>query len=177
MVVILGVMMGAIATKLEDMVKLNKSRLNYYDKFQQMIDDYNAQTRNAEAFLNQLLQLVEELNNEEQRAIALNLDEEKLALFDLLMDPDLELTDKDKTTIKKGAEELLTILKREKLVLDWQKRQQTRASVKVAIEQVLDANLPESYTPERFDKKCEQVYQHIYESYPDAQNNIYHQAA
>ena len=167
----------AISSKLQAMVKLNKSRLDYHDKFQQMIETYNNQTRNAEAFLHQLLELVQDLNHEDKRAIAENLDEEKLALFDLLVDPELELTDKDKATIKKGAEELLTILKREKLVLDWRKRQQTRASVKVAIEEVLDQNLPESYTPERFEKKCDQVYQHIYESYADAQNNIYRQAA
>ncbi|ANV92054.1 type I restriction endonuclease subunit R [Picosynechococcus sp. PCC 8807] len=168
----------AIATKLQDMVKLNKSRLNYYDKFQQMIEDYNSQTRNAEAFLNQLLQLVEELQTEDRRAIAENLDEEKLALFDLLIDPDIELTDAEKTTIKKGAEDLLTILKREKLVLDWRNRQVTRSAVKVVIEDTLDQCLPEEkYPQDRWDKKCEQVYQHIYESYTDAEHSIYNQAA
>ena len=167
----------AIAQKVEEMVKLNKSRLNYYDKFQQMIDDYNAKTHNAEAFLNQLLQLVEELKTEEQRAIAENLDEEKLALFDLLLAPEIELTDKDKTRLKKTAEELLSILKREKLVLDWRQRQQTRAAVKVAIKDVLDQKLPETYTTELFKKKCDRVYQHIYESYADAQYNIYRQIA
>jgi type I restriction enzyme R subunit len=164
----------AIATKLQEMVKLNKSRLNYYDKFQQMIEEYNSQTRNAEAFLNELLQLVDELNREEQRAIAENLDEEKLALFDLLIDPDIELTEEEKTIVKKGAEDLLTILKREKLVLDWRKRQQTRASVKVAIENSLDQCLPEEkYPQDRWNKKCEQVYQHIFESYSGADRSIY----
>ena len=167
-----------IAAKLQNMVKLNKSRLNYYDKFQQMIADYNSKTRNAEAFLNQLLQLVEDLNQEDQRAIAENLDEEKLALFDLLIDPTLALTEAEKTTIKKGAEDLLSVLKREKLVLDWRNRQVTRSAVKVTIEDVLDQCLPvDKYSEDRWTQKCEQVYQHIYESYTDREHQIYRQVA
>lgn len=167
-----------IATKLQDMVKLNKTRLNYYDKFQQMIQDYNSKTRNAEAFLQELLQLVEDLNQEDQRAIAENLDEEKLALFDLLIDPTLELTEAEKNTIKKGAENLLSVLKQEKLVLDWRNRQVTRSAVKVTIENALDQCLPvDKYSEDRWTQKCEQVYQHIYESYTDREHHIYRQVA
>ncbi len=168
---------NSINTKLESMVKLNKSRIDYYERFQKMIDEYNSRSRNQEIFFNQLLEFTRELNREDNRAIAENLDEEKLAIFDLLLDPELQLSEKDKKAIKKAAEELLSVLKREKLVLDWKKRQQTRASVKVSISEVLDKNLPETYTPELFEKKCEQVYQHIYESYSDARNNIYNRAA
>jgi len=143
-----------------------------------MIQDYNSKTRNAEAFLQELLQLVEDLNQEDQRAIAENLDEEKLALFDLLIDPTLELTEAEKNTIKKGAENLLSVLKQEKLVLDWRNRQVTRSAVKVTIENALDQCLPvDKYSEDRWTQKCEQVYQHIYESYTDREHHIYRQVA
>ena len=45
---------------------------------------------------------------------------------------------------KKG---LLATLKAGKLVLDWRKRQQARAEVRVTIEKLLDQGLPRAYTP------------------------------
>jgi type I restriction enzyme R subunit len=33
---------GIISSQLTQMLRLNKSRMNYLDKFQQMIDEYNA---------------------------------------------------------------------------------------------------------------------------------------
>ena len=93
------------------------------------------------------------------------MDEEKLAIFDLLIQPELELTEKDKTAIKKVAEELLKELKEEKLALDWRNRQQERAAVRVIIDRVLDENLPEVYGGEIFKLKCKELYQHIYENY------------
>jgi hypothetical protein len=47
--------------------------------------------------------------------------------------------------VKRVAEEVLAVLKREKLVLDWRKEQRTRAAVRVSVEETLD-RLPEKYT-------------------------------
>lgn len=55
--------------------------------------------------------------------------------------------------VNSASRKLLATLKEEKLVLDWRKRQQTRADVKVTIEKVLDDMLPPAYTPEVFEKK------------------------
>ena len=85
--------------------------------------------------------------------------QQELAIFDLSTQPDITLTEKDKLEIKKVAKELLSTLKQEKLVLDWRRRQQTKAAVKVAIEEALD-QLPESYSTE--------TYQHVYECYSEA---------
>jgi len=57
----------------------------------------------------------------------------------------------------------LVTLKREKLVLDWRKRQQSRAAVRLAIEELLD-KLPRSYTPDVYQRKCEAAYQHVCDS-------------
>lgn len=75
--------------------------------------------------------------------------------------------------IKKVVRDLLATLKREKLVLDWRKKQQARADVRLAVEQVLDTGLPVSYTGEMYQRKCEEVFQHIYDSYFGPGQSIY----
>jgi type I restriction enzyme R subunit len=167
---------GAIVSQLTQMVRLNKSRMNYLDKFQQMIDEYNAGSRNVETFFTELVEFAQELKVEDKRAIAENLEEEELAIVDLLTKPDITLTEKEKLEVKKVAKKLLSTLKQEKLVLDWRRRQQTKAAVKVAIEEILD-QLPESYSTEVYQRKCEEVYQHVYESYSGAGRSIYNAAA
>jgi len=167
---------GAIASQLTQMVRLNKSRMNYLDKFQQMIDEYNAGSRNVETFFTELVEFAQELKVEDKRAISENLEEEELAIVDLLTKPDITLTDKEKLAVKNVAKELLSTLKQEKLVLDWRRRQQSKAAVKVAIEEILD-QLPESYSTDVYERKCEEVYQHVYESYSGPGRSIYNTAA
>jgi type I restriction enzyme R subunit len=155
---------GAIHIKLLRLVRLNKTRTDYLEKFQQMIDEYNAGSLNVEQFYQQLVTFAQELNEEEKRHIAEELSEEELVMFDLLTKPEPKLTKKQDVEVKTVARELLDTLKKEKLVLDWRKKQQSRAAVRLSIEQMLD-RLPDLYTPELYRVKCEVVYQHVYDSY------------
>ncbi|MBU4140230.1 MAG: DUF3387 domain-containing protein, partial [Euryarchaeota archaeon] len=116
-----------INLKLVQIVRLNKVRTNYLDKFQKMIDEYNSSSYNVETFFARLVEF---------------------------------------------AQELLDTLKKEKLVLDWRKRQQSRAVVRLSIEEILD-RLPRSYTPELYQHKCDLLYQHIYDSYFGQGQSIY----
>ena len=74
--------------------------------------------------------------------------------------------------VKRVAKDLLTTLKAERLVLDWRKRQQSRAAVRLTIEETLD-RLPNRYTQDLYNQKCESVYQHVYDSYFGAGRSIY----
>ena len=123
-----------------------------------------------------MVEFPQKLNIEDKRAISEKLTEEKLAIFDLLTQPDISLTEKENHEIKKVAKGLLLTLKQEKLVLDWRRRQQSKAAVKVAIEEFL-ARLPESYSTEAYQRKCQEVYQHVYECYSEAGRSIYTTAA
>ena len=119
-----------------------------------------------ESFFAKLVDFAQGLNAEERRGIAENLSEEELAIFDLLTKPEIKLGNKEQQEVKKVAHDLLETLKKEKLVLDWRKRQQSRAAVRQSIEVILDERLPlTSYTKELFQSKCDVVYQHIYDSY------------
>ena len=50
------------------------------------------------------------------------------------------------------------------LVLDWRKRGDARARVRLAIEDTLDAGLPKAYSPALFKAKCAAVFEHLYEN-------------
>lgn len=84
------------------------------------------------------------------------LTEEELAIFDLLTKPNPALTKAEEARVKKVVKELLATLKTELLVLDWKKRQATRASVEVAIQDLLDG-LPEVYDRTLYARKCSAV--------------------
>ena len=114
-----------------------------------------------------------DLNEEEKRGIGEQLSEEELALFDLLTRPQIEMSKADREKVKATARELLATLKASKLVLDWRKRQQARAEVRVTIEKLLDQGLPRVYTPELFEQKATAVFQHIYDAYFGAGRSIY----
>jgi len=164
---------GTVAQKLMVMVRLNRTRMDYLEKFQAMIDAYNAGSLNAEEFFQQLVDFAQSLNAEEQRAVGEQLSEEELALFDLLTKPQIEMSDADRKKVKAVARELLSTLKEGKLVLDWRKRQQARAEVRVTIEKLLDKGLPRAYTPELFQQKATAVFQHVYDAYYGAGRSIY----
>ena len=113
-----------------------------------------------------------QLKEEERRGIAENLAEEELAIFDLLTRPELKLTQKDEQQVKRVAEELLQTLKKERLVLDWRKKQQARAAVQVCIADTL-IQLPPAYTSDLYHEKCELTYQHVYDSYFGLGSSVY----
>ncbi|MDP1590331.1 MAG: DUF3387 domain-containing protein, partial [Prosthecobacter sp.] len=164
---------GSVARKVMALVRLNRTRMDYLERFQRMIEAYNAGSLNAEEFFQQLVAFAQSLNEEEQRAVGEKLSEEELAIFDLLTKPAIQLNRAERAKVKVAARAMLDALKAGKLVLDWRKRQQSRAEVKVAIETVLDAHLPRAYTPELFAEKATAVFQHVYESYPGAGQSIY----
>ena len=162
----------AIAGKLQNMIYLNRTRMDFHLQFQKMIDEYNAGSSNIDEFFKQLIKFAQGLNKEDKRSIAENLSEEELAVFDLLTKPKMKLTKKEELDVKKVAKDLLGTLKKEKLVLEWRKKQQAKAAVKVAIEEILEG-LPTCYTTELYQQKVNVIYEHVYESYFGPEQNIY----
>ena len=164
---------GQVAQRLMVMVRVNRTRMDYLERFQAMIDAYNAGSLNAEEFFKQLVTFAQSLNEEDQRGVGEQLDEEALAIFDLLTKPQIVMSVADRNKVKATARELLTTLKTNKLVLDWRKRQQTRAEVRVTIEKVLDQQLPRAYTPDLFLQKATAIFEHIYDTYYGAGKSVY----
>jgi type I restriction enzyme, R subunit len=147
-------------------------RMNYYDQFQRLIDEYNAGAVNIDEIFDQLVDFAQQLNAEEQRGISQQLSEEELAVFDLLTQPEPKLSRDDRKQVRQVAKELLDTLKAERLVLDWRKHQKTRAMVQVAIEEALD-QLPDSYDGDLYRQKCDVVYRHVYDAYYGLGKSVY----
>ncbi|MGH8184668.1 MAG: type I restriction endonuclease subunit R, partial [Rhodanobacteraceae bacterium] len=108
-----------IEGRLAVMVRQNHARVDLAEKFERLIEAYNAGSKNIEELFKELLALTRELSDEEKRAVAEGLSEEELALFDILTRPEPRLGKKEEAAVKAACRELLATLKREKLVLDW----------------------------------------------------------
>lgn len=154
-----------LARKLEQLVAINRSRMNYYEQFSKMIDDWNQGAQNVDAYFQGLLAFAEALSTEEERGLREGLSEEELSVFDLLTQADLPLDAADERSVKEVAKDLLATLKREKLGLDWRKYQRSRAAVKVTIERLLDEGLPDVYDEGTYQRAADAVYEHVFEQY------------
>jgi type I restriction enzyme R subunit len=161
-----------IRQRLERMVRLNPTRADYLEKFQDLIDSYNAGSRNVQQLYEALLHLMKDMSTEEQRHVRENLSEEELTVFDLLTRPGPDLNKAEQETVKKAARELLMKLK-ELLTLDWRDRIDSRAKVKLAIEDLLDSSLPRAYTPQLYQQKCDRLFEHVYSAYAQRGESFY----
>lgn len=159
-----------IERKLQPMVLKNKTRQDLQQKFLDLIEEYNLGAYTAEEFFNRLKGFINELEHEEKRTVREGLAEEELAVYDLMIQ-DAPLTEKERNQVKEIAKEL-TGKMQEILVIDWRKKQRTKARVKNMIEEVLD-NLPESYDDNLWPKTCSEVYMHIFEKYPGQGQSVY----
>lgn len=161
-----------IEGKLAQMLTANSSRIDLAEKFQKLIDEYNAGSHNIEAFFAELKDFAQALSAEEQRGVAESLTDEELALFDILTKPEPVLTKAEEAEVKKVCRELLATLKREKLVLDWREKQQAKAAVMQALKLEL-RRLPTQYTKDIRTEKMARAYAHVYDHYYGAGRSAY----
>jgi type I restriction enzyme R subunit len=161
-----------IAAHLARMVQLNPTRADFREKFEALIASYNAGSRSVEEIYKQLLTLSLQLSQEQQRHIRENLSEEELAMFDILLQSAPDLSDSDRAKVKQSARELVERIKA-LLVLNWQQKSSARAKLKLQIEEALDIGLPRAYTPELYQQKCEAVFAHIEQAYPERDKSVY----
>jgi type I restriction enzyme R subunit len=163
---------AAIRTQLNKLVRLNKTRADYLAKFEELIESYNAGSRNIDELFRELVALSRSLSEEQDRHVRENLSEEELSVFDILTRPGPDLTAEEREEVKKVTRQLLERLK-SLLVLDWRQRVGTRASVREAIKRELDEGLPRVYTPELYQSKVSAVFEHFFESYYGESASVY----
>jgi type I restriction enzyme R subunit len=171
----LEVLKAAIRARLEKLVRLNRTRADFAEKFEELIASYNAGSRNIEELFEELVRLSRNLDEEQERHIRENMSEEELVIFDILTRPAPELSSEERTEVKKVARDLLKRLKA-LLVLNWRQKSAARSQLKLAIEDTLDSGLPRAYTPELYHQKCTAVFEHVYESYPERNTGVYAEA-
>lgn len=168
----LEVLKAAIRAQLEKMIRLNRTRADFAEKFEELIESYNNGSRNIEELFGELIRFSNNLTEEQERHVRENLSEEELVIFDILTRPAPALSAEERAEVKKVARELLARLKK-LLVLNWRQKSTARSQLKLAIEDLLDTGLPRAYTPEVYQQKCSAVFEHVYESYPERNVGVY----
>ncbi len=156
----------AIERKLKQMIQQNPLRLEFYEKYKAIIDDYNngKDLQTVQKAFDELQGFMQELSEEDSRALAEGLDQETLAIFDLLRKP--ELSKKEKDEVKKIAIKTLSTLKEEKLRIErWSESIQITAQVKTIIFDTLQWLPQEAYADDEVNERTDRVYQHIYTTY------------
>ena len=170
----------AIEKKLEQMLKENPLRLEFYERYKEIIKEYNDGKTQAsvEKAFNDLNDLVRDLTHEEARVVRENLpDQEVLAIFDLLREGKV-LDKQQKEEVKKIATETLHKLKTEKLNIErWRESREIRAQVRVIINDNLFHLPEEKYPDEDVNLKTNDVYQHIYSNYYGGGRSAYQRSA
>lgn len=158
--------------EIDQAVKENPTVISLADKFRGLIEDYNAGTLNAEEFLRRLAAIRGDLDEHQARVVEEDMTKAQLAIFDLLTKPAPELTDSELKKVRNAAKALLDHVE-EKLVLDWKKKEASRAGVRVVIRNSLDAGLPDAYGPELFDEKRQLIYEHLYSTFGNDGDSVY----
>jgi type I restriction enzyme R subunit len=168
----LEVLKAAIRAQLEKLLRLNRTRADFAERFEELIASYNAGSRSIEELFEELVKLSNNLTVEQERHVRENMTEEELVILDILTRPAPELTTEERAEVKKVARILLERLK-QLFVLDWRKRSAALSKVKLAIEDALDSGLPRAYTPELYRQKCSVLFEHVFESYPERDAGVY----
>ena len=159
-----------IDDRLDHMMKRNPTRVDYYERYQTIINEFNAEQDRAtiEKTFVDLTSFVNDLDDEEKRYVREGFDnDEELAMYDLLMKE--SLTPAEIKKIKALAKVLLERVKNKINELDhWTEKEETQAAVDVVIRNTLWSELPESYDDTLVSEYRQRIYEFVYSTYPAA---------
>ena len=158
-----------IQMKLDRMLFTNPERINYYERYQQIINDYNSEQDRAaiEKTFMDLMDLANSMNQEEQRYAREGFtSDEELSLYDMLFREDLSKNDIKK--LKEVAATLLRKIKTKISELDhWTDKQETKSVVDNLIRDTLWNELPECYDELSISMYRQQIYEYVYTRYKE----------
>lgn len=159
----------AIRRQLDKMVFANPKRIDYYERYREIIQNYNGEQDRAtieKTFLD-LMDLADRMSREEQRYAREGFaSDEELSLYDMLFRDDLSKNDIKK--LKTAASDLLRKIKTKISELDhWTDKQETRAVVDTLIRDVLWETLPECYNNDDITEYREKVYEYVFTRYKE----------
>ena len=148
----------------------NPNRIDYYERYQQIIAEYNTEQDRAtiEKTFMELMDLASQMSKEERRYAKEGFaSDEELSLYDMLFRDDLGKNEIKK--IKAVAAALLDKIKIKIAELDhWSDKQETKAEVDNLIRDTLWGELPECYDDVSIAICREKIYEYVYMRYRSA---------
>lgn len=158
-----------IKQRLDTLLFANPNRINYYDRYQKIIEDYNngQNQANIEKTFMDLMNLANNMDQEQQRYVREGFSsDEELSLYDMLFSENLSKQDIQK--IKQVAIDLLAKVKAKIAELDhWTDKQETKAAVDNLIRDTLWNELPASYSEISISQYRQKIYEYVYTRYPE----------
>ncbi len=155
-----------VQIRLEKMLSVNPSRIDYYDRYMQIIEEYNSEQDRStiEKTFMELMNLAQSMSEEQQRYVREGFSsDEELSIYDLLFSENLSKSDIEK--IKKVSVDLLSKIKERIAGMDhWTDKQETRAAVEILIRDVLFEEIPDSMF-NRLEAYRKAIFEHIYTHY------------
>lgn len=159
-----------VEQRLASMLKNNPLRINYYERYQKIVDDYNQDNQKDEIAIifENLMKLVNELDQEERRYVREGFSsDEELAIYDLITKD--TLTQEETNKVKALAKTMLAKVKsRIQQLHQWTDKEETRAIIDTMIRDILYMELPASYSDEAIVEYREQIYDYVLKAYPAA---------
>lgn len=159
-----------IQERIAGLLFANPNRINYYERYQEIITAYNSEQDRAtiEKTFMDLIDLANSLDSEEQRYVREGFtSDEELSMYDLLFRDDLSKNEIKK--IKEVAVDLLQKLKEKIATLHrWTDKQETRDTVSNLIRDTLWTELPESYDEISISEYRQRIYEYVYTRYKEA---------
>lgn len=156
-----------VEERLAEMLGRNPSRIDYYERYQAIIQNYNAEQDRAaiEKVFSDLLDLANDLDSETERYICEGFEnEEQLALFDLLKKD--TLSKEDIKILKASAKGLLKVINKSISDMNnWREKESTRAAMESIIRDTLWGSLPDCYFDELTTYR-QKVYTFVMDHYP-----------
>lgn len=158
-----------IQERLNKLLFSNSQRINYYERYQKIIEDYNSEQNQAtiEKTFMDLMDLAKSMDQEEQRYTREGFSsDEELSLYDLLFSE--TLTKQEIQQIKRVAVDLLAKVKAKIAELDhWRDKEETKATVDNLIRDTLWSELPKCYDDNSISMCRQKIYEYVYVRYPD----------
>ncbi|MEY8262440.1 type I restriction endonuclease subunit R [Oscillospiraceae bacterium 50-60] len=158
-----------VCERLDRMLLSNPNRIQYHERYQAIIEDYNSQQdrANIEKTFDELMKLVQSMDQEEQRYVREGFSsDEELSLYDMLFSENLSKQDIQK--IKQVAVDLLQKVKSRIAELDhWTDKQETKAAIDNLIRDTLWNGLPECYDELSISGYRQRIYEYVYTRYKD----------
>ena len=159
-----------VEERLARMLRDNPLRIDYYQRYQEIVDEYNKDNKKDEIAIifENLMKLVNDLDEEQKRYVKEGFDsDEELTIFDLLVKDSLSKEEVKK--VKKLAQTMLSKIKARIHELDhWRDKEETQSIISVLIRDLLWAELPESYGDSEVAQYKQQIYEYVYNAYPAA---------
>lgn len=159
-----------VEQRLSQMMNSNPLRIDYYERYQEIVEEYNKENRKDEiaVVFENLMNLVSELDEEQKRYVREGFDsDEELTMFDLLIKD--SLTKEEIKKVKKLAQTMLVKIKARIHELDhWRDKEETQSIISVMIRDLLWSELPESYDDVSVANYRNLIFEYVYNTYPAA---------